>query len=98
MVTIGMNYNVRPGKEEIFERAFDAILNSLSKADGHLRSWLYQDTKAKGSYMIFSEWDERDSFDAFIRSEAFKRVTNWGKEEILQDRPRHQVFTSDALH
>lgn len=98
MVTIGMNYKVRPGKEEVFERAFDAILASLAKADGHLKSWLYRDTHAPNSYMIFSEWDKRESFDAFIQSEAFKRVTNWGKEQILEDRPKHQVYSSDALH
>lgn len=98
MTTIGMNYQVKAGKEAVFERAFDAVLEALRKAEGHVNSWLYRDTHSSGSYLILSEWNDRAKFDAFIRSEAFARVTNWGKEEILSARPRHQVYSSANLH
>jgi heme-degrading monooxygenase HmoA len=94
MITIGMNYRVKPGKEEVFERSFNAVLDALTAAPGHVNSWLYKDTKDGTSYLILSEWNEQDKFNEFIRSESFARVTNWGKEQILSERPRHQVYES----
>ena len=35
MVTIGMNYSVLAGKEEVFEGACRKVLDIMSKADGH---------------------------------------------------------------
>ena len=32
------------------------------------------------------------NIDAFIASDAFRKVTNWGKEEILAGRPHHEVY------
>jgi heme-degrading monooxygenase HmoA len=42
--------------------------------------------------LIVSEWSEEQAFNEFIRSDAFRAVTNWGKEQILSDRPRHKVY------
>jgi len=92
MVTIGMNYKVIAGKEQIFERAFEQVLKTMDTIDGHSRSFLYCDVKDKLSYLIISEWSEKGAFDEFIRSEAFAKVTNWGKEQILTARPSHQVY------
>jgi heme-degrading monooxygenase HmoA len=97
MVTIGMNYKVKPGKEEVFERAFAAVLDALKTGEGHVNSWLYQDTHSRDSYLILSEWNDQAQFNTFIRSEAFAKVTNWGKEQILAERPRHQVYASSPL-
>ncbi len=97
MVTIGMNYRVRAGKEEVFERAFQAVLETLKKGEGHVNSWLYQDTSASGSYLILSEWNNEELFKAFISSDAFAKVTNWGQQEILAERPKHHVYTSSPL-
>ena len=82
MVTIGMNYSVLPGKEEVFERAFNQVLDVMKQGKGHAQSFLYNDVNAKGSYLIVSEWNDKDAFDAFIKSEAFAKVTTWGKEQI----------------
>lgn len=94
MVTIGMNYNVLPGKEEVFERAFAQVLDVMKSGTGHQESHLYRDTQNKQSYLIVSDWHDQDAFNAFIRSEAFSKVTNWGKEQILAGRPKHTVYTS----
>ena len=48
-----------------------------------------------GSYVILSEWQTREAFQAFLQSDAFKQVTAWGKTEILRGRPRHKVYTND---
>jgi heme-degrading monooxygenase HmoA len=57
---------------------------------------LYRDVVSSQSYLIHSEWETRDAFTAFIRSDAFREVTNWGKEEILADRPSHRIYGDEA--
>ena len=96
MVTIGMNYDVLPGKGEVFERAFNQVLETMKQSPGHTQSYLYQRVGGPNSYLILSDWNDKAAFDAFIRSEAFAKVTNWGKEQILSGRPRHQVFTPNT--
>ncbi len=92
MTTIGMHYEVVPGKEEEFESGFINVLEHLKKVQGHVESHLYEDVQSLGSYVILSQWETRESFDAFFRSPEFKAVTAWGKAEILRSRPKHKVF------
>lgn len=96
MVTIGMNYQVLTGKEEVFERAFNQVLDVMRQMPGHSESHLYKDVAQASSYLIISDWNDKSAFDTFIKSEAFAKVTNWGKEQILAGRPRHQVFTPQS--
>jgi heme-degrading monooxygenase HmoA len=92
MVTVGMNYLVIEGKEALFEEKFYGVLDALESASGHEKSVLYKDCKDATNYLIVSEWTAKDAFSEFIRSDSFKAVTNWGKEQILRDRPRHKVY------
>jgi heme-degrading monooxygenase HmoA len=95
MTTIGMHYDVVAGKEEEFERGFLDVIEHLKGVAGHRESHLYEDVQSTGSYVILSEWDTRDAFQAFLQSDAFKKVTAWGKAEILRGRPKHKVYTND---
>ncbi len=97
MVTIGMNYEVLEGKEEVFERAFTKVLETLTTTSGHVASHLYRDVHAERSYLIISNWSNREAFNAFIGSEQFARVTNWGQEQVLAGRPQHHVYQSADL-
>lgn len=94
MTTIGMHYDVISGKEEEFEKGFLAVIEHLMSVAGHVESKLYEDVSSAGSYLILSQWDSRESFDAFLRSPAFAQVTSWGKAEILRGRPRHKVYVN----
>ena len=94
MTTIGMNYVVLPGKEEVFERAFKGVLDVMKTIPGHAHSALYRDVDNGSSFLIISDWSDKGAFDGFIRSEQFAKVTNWGKENILAGRPKHTVYTS----
>ena len=40
---------------------------------------------------------KHEAFLAFIRSDAFREVTNWGKEQILAGRPRHRIFAAEEV-
>jgi heme-degrading monooxygenase HmoA len=95
MTTIGMHYDVVAGKEEEFERGFLNVIEQLKTVPGHVESRLYEDVQSVGSYVILSEWQTQDAFTAFVRSDAFKQVTAWGKAEILRGRPRHKVYTNE---
>lgn len=92
MITIGMNYHVIPGKESQFESAFEGVAKALSKAEGHEDSRLYSDRKEPGKFLILSEWKDQNAFQAFVTSEAFRNVANWGASEILIGRPTHKVY------
>ncbi len=92
MITIGMNYRVIEGKQSEFEEKFEAVLDALRAAAGHDRSNLFQDVHDRTSYLITSEWSDETAFTDFIHSQAFKDVTDWGKQTILADRPQHRVY------
>lgn len=94
MITVGMNYNVLEGKKDVFETAFRNVINALKNADGHTKSNMFCDIDDAQNYLIISDWDDKNKFDDFISSETFKKVTNWGKEQILAGRPTHKVYTS----
>jgi heme-degrading monooxygenase HmoA len=92
MITIGMNYIVIPGKENQFRTAFEGVANALSKAEGHEESRLYSDCAEPNKFLIISEWKDQDAFHAFVSSESFRKVANWGASELLIGRPTHKVY------
>ena len=92
MITVGMNYRVLPGKGEVFEKAFDAVLKAMRDMEGHEESHLYRDVHDPQSYLIHSEWTSEEAFNAFIRSDKFAKVVTWGKEQVLEGRPQHQIY------
>ena len=96
MVTVGMNYQVIEGKGEVFESVFKKVLGIMNDMKGHSESHLYNDISDHCSYLIVSEWSERSAFDAFIASDRFKGVVNWGKEEVLSARPKHEVYETST--
>ena len=95
MTTIGMHYDVVAGKEQEFEQGFLNVIEHLKGVAGHVESHLYEDVQSTGSYVILSEWETKDAFQAFLKSDAFKQVTAWGRAEILRGRPRHKVYTNE---
>ncbi|MCH7725990.1 MAG: antibiotic biosynthesis monooxygenase [Planctomycetes bacterium] len=92
MITVGMNYHVIEGKQQEFEEKFAAVIEALNAAEGHSTSTLWKDVSDDASYLITSEWSIEQAFTDFIQSQAFRDVTDWGKEQILSDRPRHKIY------
>ena len=92
MTTIGMHYDVIPGKEEEFEKGFVGVIEHLKTVPGHVESHMYEDVQSVGSYVILSRWQTKETFESFLKSDAFKRVVAWGKAEMLRSRPRHKVY------
>ena len=92
MITVGMNYHVLEGKQHDFEEKFSAVITALKAAAGHTSSTLWKDVADSASYLITSEWSDEQAFQDFIRSDAFRAVTTWGKEQILSGRPQHKIY------
>lgn len=92
MVTVGMNYVVLPGKEATFENAFRKVITAMQGIAGHSASHMYRDIDNARSYVILSDWNDRKAFDDFIGSDTFRAVANWGKEQILEGRPKHNYY------
>jgi heme-degrading monooxygenase HmoA len=94
MVTIGMNYLVLEGKEEVFEGACRKVLDVMHEADGHDDSQIYRrvDSGENAQYLIVSRWSDEDAFTRFIRSGTFKKVTSWGLSNVLAGRPSHTTY------
>ena len=58
--------------------------------EGHDESELFRRCGDGGPvYLILSRWSSEDAFNAFIASDAFKKVTDWGEKNILSARPQH---------
>lgn len=92
MITVGMNYDVLDGKQALFEGVFEKVLAVMNGMPGHTQSRLYREVHSPTRYLIISEWADRGAFDAFIQSDRFRSVTNWGKEQVLAARPRHEIY------
>ena len=93
MVTIGMNYEVLAGKEQIFEDACANVISTMESIDGHDQSMIYRSIDSDDSaYLIVSRWESEQAFNDFVASDTFKKVTNWGKQNILAGRPSHTTY------
>lgn len=93
MVTIGMNYCVRAGKERVFEDACAKVIEVMSSDEGHDRSEIYRKIgEGKPTYLIVSRWKSEEDFRAFVASDAFRKVTSWGALNILDGPPRHTTY------
>jgi heme-degrading monooxygenase HmoA len=95
LVTIGMNYTVLAGKERVFEDACARVVEAMQGIEGHEESHLYQRVGGEPVYLIVSRWQSEAAFDAFIASDQFKKVTSWGRDNILAGPPRHTTYRED---
>jgi len=92
MITVGMDYKVIPGKDELFLQVFDKVLAIITEMTGHRRTNLYRDVRCPHDYLLVSEWSDEAAFRAFIASERFRNVANWGRETVLRERPHHEIY------
>ena len=97
MVTIGMNYRVLEGREEVFEAACKKVLGVMDEAEGHADSQIFRrvDGDEHAEYLIVSRWTDEEAFNGFIGSDGFKKVTSWGLTNVLAGRPSHTTYRED---
>lgn len=91
MLTVGLYYDVVPGKEKEFEDYFKVVEVQLTKVEGYVSALLYKRVDVPNSYLIYSEWKDKDTFDSFIRSREFSGAKEGGSS-MLMGRPSHRVY------
>lgn len=96
MITVGMDYKIVAGKDEEFLAVFKKVVGIMADMSGHTATHIYRDVDAEHDYLIVSEWTDKSAFDAFIASDRFKGVVTWGKENVLRDRPKHEIYGSET--
>ncbi|MCH7549407.1 MAG: antibiotic biosynthesis monooxygenase [Candidatus Krumholzibacteriota bacterium] len=96
MITVGMNYEVREGKAPAFEKKFALVMDVMDPMEGHVDTHLFRDVFQERGYLVVSEWETRESFDTFVGSDEFRKVTDWGTANILATRPTHEVYETAA--
>lgn len=94
MITVGMDYKIVPGKDVEFIAVFKKVIGIMADMPGHSVTHLYRDVENEHDYLIVSEWSDEAAFNAFIASDRFRNVANWGKENVLRARPKHEVYGS----
>src|ERR1041385_7764265 len=87
-----MYYDVIPDKAAMFVAKFQEVIALLKNVEGHKESYLYQRVDDPHSYAILSEWDNQEAFQEFLKSDTFRQVTTWGREQVLRGRPKHKVY------
>ncbi len=91
MLTVGLYYDVVQGKEKDFEDYFNLVVAEIKKKDGFVSALLYKRVDKPDSYLIYSEWRDRESFEAFIKSREFSGAKSGGSD-ILAGRPSHKIY------
>ena len=94
MITVGMNYNIIQGKDDEFIAVFTKVMQIMKDMPGHGETHLYRDVYSEHDYVIISEWTDEAAFTAFIESDRFKNVTDWGKKNVLATQPKHEIYGS----
>jgi heme-degrading monooxygenase HmoA len=88
-----MYYDVVPGQGPVFLAKFREVIDTLNRSvPGHKATYLYQRVDDPDSFAILSEWDDQEAFLAFVRSDAFRQVTAWGRAGILRNPPQHKIY------
>ncbi len=91
MISVGFYYKVKRGFEKEFERKFNDVVSFLSNFKGFKGAKLYRSVDDPSEYLIYSEWEDLESYKNFINSNAYRETVNYGKT-IIEGRPTHKVF------
>ncbi len=75
MLRVTLKMNVRPGCEDAFIQAWQAVANYTRHVPGNLRQSLQRDLSEGTQFTITSDWQDRASFTAYERSPEQDAIT-----------------------
>lgn len=73
MIVVMNVVSAAEGREAEFEEAFGNRESHLSDVDGFLGFELLR-REGQNEYLVSSRWESRDAFQAWLRSDAFKKA------------------------
>jgi heme-degrading monooxygenase HmoA len=75
MIRATLAMKVKAGREGEFEQAWKAIAEQTQLAPGNLRQALLLDPQQPGLFVITSDWESREAFSRFERSDEQDQLT-----------------------
>ncbi|MEO1272360.1 MAG: putative quinol monooxygenase [Myxococcota bacterium] len=73
MIVIRVVLDVKPAMQEAFEKQMRQEQDNIpTVCPGCLRFRLYRDSEVAQRYMLYEEWDNRESAEAYMASDLFK--------------------------
>lgn len=73
MITVANRIYVNPDYVEQFEDNFRNRAGLVDKMPGFISNQLLRPVKADEPYIVFTVWESRAEFDAWVQSDAFKQ-------------------------
>ncbi|MFD7668962.1 antibiotic biosynthesis monooxygenase family protein [Streptomyces sp. NPDC059788] len=62
-------------REEEFEKAFGKVREHVATVPGHIRDELLRLDDSPGSYVLVSDWEDREKFTTWLRSATHETMT-----------------------
>jgi len=75
MIRATLTMKVKAGREDDFEQAWKVVAEQTRLASGNLRQALLRDPEDATLFVITSDWESRETFGRFERSEEQDRLT-----------------------
>lgn len=75
MVRATLYMKVKDGRGDDFEREWRAIAEEARKVPGNLRQALTRDPEDRDSFVVTSDWSDREAFSKFERSPEQDELT-----------------------
>jgi len=75
MIRATLHMKVRAGAEDEFVRAFTAVAEKVRLDPGSVRQTLVRDPGNPSSFVVMTDWVDRDAFTRFERSAAQDELT-----------------------
>jgi quinol monooxygenase YgiN len=64
-----IEFTLKPGKRREFSRSFEDLL--CHEGEGHIKTTVYEDREEPGHMIWVADWTNRDTIEAYMRSEEF---------------------------
>ncbi|WP_250291273.1 antibiotic biosynthesis monooxygenase family protein [Frankia sp. CiP1_Cm_nod1] len=96
MIRAELRMRVRPGCEDAFERAWREAAEEIAQVAGNLGQALIRDLTDPRTYVITSDWADRQRLEAFGGSDYRERLTT-ALRDLREDAQRRVYEVRDAI-
>ena len=83
MIQVTVEYALRPGAEEKFERAISRMRERVKGFDGYLGEESCQSIAKDGKFVTIFYWRDRETMAAWRQDPVHLKVQQLGREEIF---------------
>jgi heme-degrading monooxygenase HmoA len=89
MIAVTNRIHVTPEFAQALEERFRNRVGLIDQMPGFILNQVWRPTKEEDPYVIVTFWESREQFDAWTRSESFKKAHSQGLPEGATTGPNH---------